>query len=65
MEEAITIFRLNVEAYPTSSNVYDSLARAYMVNGDREQALQNYRKSLELNPRNANPVAMLKKLGGS
>lgn len=63
--EAITIFRLNVEAYPTSSNVYNSLAGAYMVNGDREQALQNYRKSLELNPRNANAAAMLKKLGGS
>ncbi len=63
--EAIEIFRLNVEAYPKSSNVYDSLAEAYMISGNRELAIQNYRTSLELDPRNANAVAMLKKLGGS
>ena len=61
--EAIEIFKLNVAAYPRSSNVYDSLGEAYMKAGDREQAIKNYRRSLELNPRNTNAVEMLKKLG--
>lgn len=62
LEHAIAIFKLNVEAFPESANVYDSLAEAYMNHGDRELAIANYRKSLELNPDNANAVAMIKKM---
>ena len=40
----------------------DSLAEAYTDHGDRDLAIQNYRKSLELNPNNANGVKMLEKL---
>ena len=61
--EAIEILKLNVEAYPQSSNVYDSLGEAYMIKGDREQAIMNYHKSLELDPNNSNAAEMLKKLG--
>jgi cytochrome c-type biogenesis protein CcmH/NrfG len=53
---------LNVEAFPQSSNVYDSLGEAYMANGDKELAIRNYEKSIELNPQNTNGVGMLKKL---
>ena len=65
MKEAIEIFKLNVEAYPKASNTYDSLAEAYMANGDKELAIQNYKKSLELNPKNENAIEALKKLGES
>ena len=34
-----------------------------MRNGDREQAIANYKIALELNPNNQNAVLMLKKLG--
>jgi hypothetical protein len=61
-EEAIRILQLNVEAYPKSSNVYDSLGEAYMDDGDKPQAIANYRKSLELNPKNSGAVLMLQKL---
>ncbi|HUQ33048.1 MAG TPA: alpha/beta fold hydrolase, partial [Pyrinomonadaceae bacterium] len=61
--DALEVFRLNTEAYPQSANVWDSLAEAYMNNGDRDLAIQNYRKSLELNPKNTNAVPMLEKLG--
>lgn len=61
-KEAIRIFQLNVEAYPQSSNVYDSLAEGYMDNGDRPQAIVNYQKSLQLNPKNRGAVEMLRKL---
>jgi D-alanyl-D-alanine-carboxypeptidase/D-alanyl-D-alanine-endopeptidase len=60
--EAIIIFKLNVEAYPGSSNAYDSLAEAYMENGDTELAIENYEKSLELNPANTNAVTKLEEL---
>lgn len=62
LREAIFIFKLNVEFYPNSYNVYDSLGEAYMANGENELAIANYKKSLELNPKNANATKMLKKL---
>jgi CubicO group peptidase (beta-lactamase class C family) len=65
LPEAIAIFKLNVEFYPASSNVYDSLGEAYMNNGDKELAIANYKKSLELDPGNSNGAAMLKKLLGN
>lgn len=62
LKEAIRVLQLNVEAYPQSSNVYDSLGEAYMKNGDRELAIENYEKSLKLDAANQNAVEMLKKL---
>jgi len=62
-EEAIEIFRLNVEQYPQSGNVYDSLAEAYMNNGDNELAIKFYLKSLEKDPQNDNAKGMLERLG--
>lgn len=62
MTEAIEIFKLNVAAYPKSFNVYDSLGEAYMKNGDKDLAIKNYEKSVELNPDNTGGVEALKKL---
>lgn len=60
--EAIRIFQLNVEAYPRSSNAYDSLAEGYLDAGDKAQAIAYYRKAIELDPKNVNSISMLKKL---
>jgi tetratricopeptide (TPR) repeat protein len=60
--EAIAVFKVNVELYPQSSNVYDSLGEAYMANGDKELAATNYKKALEMDPHNQNAANMLKKL---
>lgn len=59
---AIKIFQLNVETYPDSWNVYDSLGEAFMEYDDKELAIKNYMKSLELNSKNENAAKMLKKL---
>ena len=61
-KDAIEIFKLNVEAYPKSSNPYDSLAEAYMTINERDLAIQNYKKAVELNPNNTNAVETLKRL---
>ena len=63
MGDAILVFRKNVELHPDSWNAYDSLGEAYMKNGDKELAVKNYRKSVELNPANENGLVALKKLG--
>ncbi|MCH8035314.1 MAG: serine hydrolase [Bacteroidetes bacterium] len=62
VDEAIGIFKLNVESYPASSNVYDSLGEAYMKNGQTELAISNYKKSFELDPSNSNAAEMVKVL---
>lgn len=61
-KEALEIFKLNALLYPGSANVYDSLAEAFEANGQREQAVKNYRRSLEIDPGNKNAVEHLKRL---
>ena len=51
-QDAISVFKINVALYPNSDNVYDSLADAYLRNGDSLQAFNNYKKALELNTGN-------------
>jgi CubicO group peptidase (beta-lactamase class C family) len=60
---AIEIFKINVEEFPSSSNVYDSYGEALMEDGQTEDAITNYKKSLELNPGNTNAIEMLAKMG--
>jgi CubicO group peptidase (beta-lactamase class C family) len=61
-EDAIRIFQLNVDEYPEAFNTYDSLGEAYMRAGDLERAIENYERSVELNPDNHNGVEMLSEL---
>jgi CubicO group peptidase (beta-lactamase class C family) len=63
-DEAIAILKLNTEAFPQSSNTYDSLGEAYMLHGDRDLAIRNYEKSLELDPKNTNAIDKLTILKG-
>jgi tetratricopeptide (TPR) repeat protein len=62
LDDAIAVFARNVQEYPKGFNTYDSLGEAYMRNGQKDLAIQNYEMSLKLNPQNDNAVAMLKKL---
>ena len=64
-QDAVAVFRRNVEEYPKSSNVYDSLGEAYAKTGQKQLAIQNYEKSLELNPKNTIAVEAIRKLKAS
>ncbi len=61
--DAIAVFKMNVEAFPKSFNVYDSYAEALLKSGDKEGAIVHYQKSLELNPRSQSGIKALKDLG--
>jgi CubicO group peptidase (beta-lactamase class C family) len=60
--DAIRIFVLNAEVHPTSVNVWDSLAEAYVTTGDTARAIETYRRVLELDPKNGTALGMLEKL---
>jgi CubicO group peptidase (beta-lactamase class C family) len=62
LNDAVEIFKLNVEMFPNSWNVYDSLGEAYLAVGNKELALENYEKSVKLNPENKNGEEAIKKL---
>ncbi|NIM90723.1 MAG: alpha/beta fold hydrolase [Candidatus Aminicenantes bacterium] len=49
-DDAIALFNLNVEHFPQSANVYDSLAEAYMKSGNDKLAIKYYRKTLDAIP---------------
>lgn len=60
--EALALLKINVDEFPKSFNAYDSYAEALMKDGQKEAAIINYKKSLELNPANTNATDMLAKM---
>ena len=54
-DEAISIFKTNVERYPESANVYDSLAEAYERTGKLDLAAPLYEKAQTLGQQNQDP----------
>ncbi|HJR05987.1 MAG TPA: amidohydrolase family protein [Pyrinomonadaceae bacterium] len=68
LKDAIEVFKLNVAAYPKSGNTYDSLAEAYMKNGDNAHAIEFYQKAIDVEPTYANAkeaAELVKKLSAS
>jgi tetratricopeptide (TPR) repeat protein len=59
VDEAIKVFALNTQLFPTAWNVWDSLAEAYMIKGENDIATGYYKKSMELNADNDNGQKML------
>lgn len=61
-DQASKFFKMNIEFYPNSSNVYDSFGELLLVKGDTINAIENYEKSLKLNPDNENAKNIIKKM---
>ncbi len=64
IQDAIAVFELNVAEYPDASNPYDSLGEAYLAAGDTARAIENYQRSVDLDPGNTNGMAVLERLRG-
>jgi tetratricopeptide (TPR) repeat protein len=64
IDDAIEIFKLNVEYYPNSANVYDSLGDALQAAGKKDEAIKAYEKALTIDPNYPSSLENLKKLRG-
>ncbi|CAL2076493.1 serine hydrolase [Tenacibaculum sp. 190524A02b] len=62
INESIIIFKLAISEFPKDANLYDSLGEAYYTQKQYSLALENYKKSLELNAKNTNAEKMIKKI---
>jgi CubicO group peptidase (beta-lactamase class C family) len=60
--DAIKVFTLTTQEYPSSSNAFDSLAEAYQVSGDAKAAKATYEKALALDPTNEHSRTALMQL---
>ncbi|MDX8553124.1 hypothetical protein MK851_05720 [Tenacibaculum sp. 1B UA] len=61
-ENALNVFKINIELYPNSSNTYDSTADAYTRMKDTVNAIEYYKKALAINPENRSSKRNLEKL---
>lgn len=61
-KDALKIFKLNTELFPEAYNTYDSYGECLLKLGDLQNAIEAYRKSLELNPNNDNAIKVLAEL---
>ena len=62
LEAAIAVFRFNVDAFPESGNVHDSLGEALAQANETELAIASYGHALELDPTNDNGRQKLREL---
>jgi hypothetical protein len=62
VRDAIVIFEANVRTHPKSWNAWDSLGEGYDRAGERQHAVEAYRKSIALNPANINGKKILERL---
>lgn len=61
-DKAVVVMEFNRDAHPQSLNVYDSLADAYLAKGDRDAAIAQVRRMLELKPDSKQAQEKLKTL---
>lgn len=59
VDKAIEVFKFNVELYPNSANVYDSLAEALENSGETKEAAKNYRIAVKIGRKNDDPNLMI------
>lgn len=62
VQDAVTIFALNVEMYPQSANAHDSLGEGFAVLGDTTAAIASYGRALELDPALPSALRMMENL---
>ncbi|KYL31078.1 hypothetical protein A2I96_04630 [Pseudoalteromonas tetraodonis] len=62
IKEAIAVFKLNVQTNPDSANAHDSLAEAYLADGNIAKSLEFYQQTLELDPTSENASQAIKTL---
>jgi CubicO group peptidase (beta-lactamase class C family) len=62
VDEAIAVFERNTIDYPESSNVWDSLGEGLRAAGRLEESIENYEKSIALDPGNENAKRFVREM---
>jgi dienelactone hydrolase len=62
LPEAIDLLKFEVQIYPDTSSGHATLAEAYMKSGQKQLAIDNYKKALAINPDNEDAKQKLKTL---
>lgn len=62
IDEAIGVIEQNANEHPTSVSIFESLAKLYIEKGDKKMAMKNYRRVVELDPKNSNAKRALEGL---
>ena len=62
IDQALTVFYFNTLFFSETSNVYDSYAEALAVSGQKEEAIKNYEKVLQLDQGNKHAIEQIEKL---
>ena len=63
--KAVVVFRINTTAHPTSSNAWGSLGDGYAAAGLKDDAIGAYRRSIEIDPTNADAASSLHSITGA
>jgi len=64
-DEALALLQLNMEYYPNHAPTYSAVAQAYLKKNDKEDAIKNFEKALQLDPNNQPARRQLEQLKGS
>lgn len=62
LQASKVVLVLNTKEHPDNFNTWDSLGEIYMLLGKDDLAIESYKKSLELYPKNTNAIEMIKKI---
>ena len=64
-DQSHEVLKTNVDLFPLSWNSYDSYGEILLKMGKKDEAIQMYRKSVELNPKNDGGKKVLEQILGS
>jgi cytochrome c-type biogenesis protein CcmH/NrfG len=53
---------VNTKLFPEIANTFDSLGEAYLGKGNKELAIENYRKAFKMDPQNKKAEKIIKNL---
>jgi tetratricopeptide (TPR) repeat protein len=62
LPQAIDLLKFEVQIYPDTSSGHATLAEAYKKSGQKQLAIENYKKALAINPDNEDAKEKLKEL---
>jgi tetratricopeptide (TPR) repeat protein len=62
LPEAISLLKFEVQIYPDTSSGHATLAEAYMKSGQKQLAIESYKKALQINPDNEDAKQKLREL---